>query len=204
MSMLPSGARALRRRGAVGIAPWRDRSAPNCRPASSTRVRSSAAPVECRECGGDIAEPEQIRLAEGRVVALSGDRLLAVPGPGHHVGDGAHRAVAVEHLERQILPGKLPLHALQPQADFPLHHALGGAVARERPADKIVRAGISDVLDDGGVDIAQVDEAAWQVLRSWPVNARAAKTTAIRTAFTMPAFAQSLRPGSPRRSRSSD
>jgi len=38
-------------------------------------------------------------------------------------------------------------------------------VTFQRPADKIVRAGIADVLNDRGVDVAQVDEAVWHRLR---------------------------------------
>src|SRR5581483_12133826 len=48
--------------------------------------------------------------------------------------------------------------------DLALDHAFAGPIARHGTADEIVRRGVADVLDDGGIDIAQIDEAAGQGL----------------------------------------
>src|SRR5208337_1099015 len=45
-----------------------------------------------------------------------------------------------------------------------LHHAFGGIVAGKTPAGEIVGAGVADVLDDAGVDVAEIDEVAGQRL----------------------------------------
>ena len=91
---------------------------------------------------------------------------LAIFRPCHHVGHRARRAVAIEHLQRQFSFCEILLDRFQPQADLPLHHAFGGAIAVQGTADEIVHAGIADVLDDRGIDLAQIDEAARQGLRT--------------------------------------
>jgi len=114
----------------------------------------------------DIAEPEQILFAKDRVVAPRGGGFLAVPRPCHHVGDRALWPVTVEHLQRQLLRRQQVLDPPQRHGDLSLHDAFGRLIACERPADEIVRAGIADVLDDGRVDIAQIDETTRQALRA--------------------------------------
>jgi hypothetical protein len=53
---------------------------------------------------------------------------------------------------------------LQGQPNRALHHALGAIIARQRPADEIVDAGIADVLLDGRIDLAQQHEIVGQRL----------------------------------------
>src|SRR4051794_23729502 len=108
----------------------------------------------------DVAEAEQLGLGNFGIVAALGGRLVAVLRPPDHVERGPRRPVAVEHLQREILRRQFLLDRLQPQPNLPLHHALAGAVAGERTADEIVRGGVADVLDDGWVDVAQIDESA--------------------------------------------
>ena len=48
---------------------------------------------------GDITEPEQILLAERRIIPVLGWRLPAVLRPQHHVVHRARRAVAIQHLQ---------------------------------------------------------------------------------------------------------
>ena len=96
--------------------------------------------------------------------ASLGGGLVAVLRPLDHVERGPRRPVAVEHLEREILRGELLLHRLQPQPDFALHHAFTRIVAGERTADEIVGCGVADVLDDAGVDVAQINEIAGERL----------------------------------------
>jgi hypothetical protein len=84
--------------------------------------------------------------------------------PCDHVGHHARRPIAIEHLQRQVLPGEFLLNALQSQPHIALHHAFGGAIALDRPAHEIVHAGIADVLDNRGIDVAQIDEIAGQAL----------------------------------------
>jgi hypothetical protein len=114
---------------------------------------------------GDIAQPEQIFLAEGRIVALLRRRFLAIARPCHHVGDRACRPVAIQHLQRQLLRREFLLDALQCQSDATLHHAFARLIASERPADEVIRSGVTDVLDDGRIDVAQQHEIAGQGLR---------------------------------------
>ena len=48
------------------------------------------------------------------------------------------------------------------QADAPLHHAFGGVIPRKPAADEIVRGGVTDVLQDARIDVAQKDKIAGQ------------------------------------------
>ena len=64
----------------------------------------------------------------------------------------------------------------QRQGDLALHDAFGGVIAPQRLADKIVRTGIAHVLDDAGLDIAQVDKPARQGLRVRSLRAGQTKT----------------------------
>jgi hypothetical protein len=75
------------------------------------------------------------------------------------------KAIAIQHLQRQLLPREFLLDSFQLQPHLALHHAFGGVVPLERPADEIVRAGVADVLKDGGIDVAQIDKSAGQALR---------------------------------------
>jgi len=58
------------------------------------------------------------------------------------------------------LCGELLLDCLQPQPHLALHHAFAGAIAFQWMAGKVVGGGVADVLDDGGIDVAEIDEAA--------------------------------------------
>ena len=98
---------------------------------------------------GDVAEPEQVLLAECWIIAVLGRRLPAVLGPPHHVVHRARRPVAIRHLQRQFLWREFRLNALQRQSDVALRHAFGRVIAGQRPAYK-VRPGIADVLKDAG------------------------------------------------------
>jgi len=113
---------------------------------------------------GDIAQPEQIGLAEGGVIPPLGSCLPAVLRPYHHVMRRARRPVAVQHFQRQVPRREFLLDALERKPDVALHQTFGSMIARERPADEIIEAGIADVLNDGGIDLAQEYEAAGQGL----------------------------------------
>src|SRR5580693_4039734 len=114
----------------------------------------------------DVTEPEQVGLAEGGIVAPPGRRLLAAARPRHHVGDRARRAVAILHFQRQLLCRQFLLDAFQRHSDARFHHAFGGVVTRKAAADEIVRPGVANVLNDGGIDVAQIHETARQRLRA--------------------------------------
>src|SRR3974390_1012802 len=58
------------------------------------------------------------------------------------------------------------LDALERQADIAFDDAFGTFVTGERPADEIVHAGVTDVLADGRIDIAETDKTAGQSLRA--------------------------------------
>jgi hypothetical protein len=114
---------------------------------------------------GDIAEPKQVFLAERRIIPPLGGRLPAVLRPNDHVVHRASRPVAIEHFQGQPLRQKRLLDAFQRQSHLPLDHAFGRLITGERPADEIIRSGIADVLDDGWINVAQIDKTAGQGLR---------------------------------------
>src|SRR6266404_844760 len=114
---------------------------------------------------GDIAQPEQIGLVEGRDIPPLRWRLPAVVRPHHHILHRAHRAVAIQHFQRKLLWRELLLDVFQRQCNAALHQAFGGLVTPQRPADKIIRPGVADILNDGRIDVAQKHEAAGQGLR---------------------------------------
>ncbi len=113
---------------------------------------------------GDIAQPEQVFLAERRIVPPLGRRLPAVVRPRHHVAHRAHGAVAIQHFQRQLLRRELLLDAFECQSDVAFDHTFGSVVTPERPPDEIIRPGVADVLDDAGIDVAQKDKTAGQGL----------------------------------------
>jgi hypothetical protein len=108
----------------------------------------------------DVAEAEQLGLGNSGIVAPLGGGLATVLRPLDHVEQGPRRPIAVEHLQGQALACKVPLNRFQPQPDLARHHALAGIVTGQRTADEIVGGGIADVLDDAGIDVAQIDEIA--------------------------------------------
>jgi aspartate carbamoyltransferase catalytic subunit len=63
------------------------------------------------------------------------------------------------------LPREFRLNTFERQSHLAFHHAFGRVIARERPADEIVRSGIADVLKNAGINVAQEDKAARQRLR---------------------------------------
>ena len=88
---------------------------------------------------------------------------------------------------------ELFLNALQQRAHFTLHHAFGGLIPLERTADEIVGAGVAHVLNDGRIDVAQIDETGGQF---WRLRGGAAKqpaaniaARAIRLPAPLPAIA---------------
>ncbi len=113
----------------------------------------------------DVAKPEHVLLAERRIIPSRGRCFPAIPPPHHHIVHGARRPVAIQHLQRQFLWRELLLHALQRQSDIALHHAFASAVTGERPANKIIRPRVADILNDGRIDVAQGHKASGQGLR---------------------------------------
>src|SRR5438876_1993305 len=113
---------------------------------------------------GDIAQPEQIGLAEGRVIPSPGWYFPAIICPCHHIARGARRPIAIQHLQGEFLWRELLLDVFQRQCNAALHHAFGSLVTPERPANKIIRSGVADILNDARIDVAQEQEAAGQGL----------------------------------------
>jgi len=88
---------------------------------------------------GDVAQPEQVGLAESGIVTALGRCLPAVPRPHHHVVHRALRAVAIQHFQRQFLWRQLLLDAFQRHSDLTSNHAFGRVVTRKPAADEIAR-----------------------------------------------------------------
>src|SRR3981081_458514 len=93
---------------------------------------------------GDIAEPEQILLAERGIIKPLGRRLPAILCPRHHIMHGARWTVTIQHLQRQLSRREFLLNVLECQTYLSVHHALGSLVAGKRPSDKMIPAGIPD------------------------------------------------------------
>src|SRR5262245_8393994 len=72
------------------------------------------------------------------------------------------RPVTVPDNQRQLLLSQQFLHCCKSISGRPAEDALGGAIAAYWSADKVVRSRIADVLNDCGIDIAQINETPWQ------------------------------------------
>ena len=109
----------------------------------------------------DIAA-QQRSLRHSREEALGWSFRAAVIHPFRHGAHGARRPIAIINLEREPRGRKLRLHALERGRDIPPENAFRGFIAGQRPADEIVGAGIPNLLRDGRVDVAQINEAGRQ------------------------------------------
>ena len=138
----------------------------------STRGRSSA--LDQREVDGGSGRMErhvsQVLEREQRALVVVGKEPLggvagtAVASPVRHGADGAARAITVVDLEPE--PGRLEVgvDAFQRRSDLALENAFARLVTVERPPDEIVGRGVTDVLGNGRIDVAQVDHAVRQLV----------------------------------------
>src|SRR5205814_9284954 len=88
-----------------------------------------------------------------------------IPAPRKKIRDGALRPVAIPDDQRELFLAQFFLHARQRIGGGYAEDAFGGEIALDRPADKVVRTGIADVLHDRRIDVAQIDETPRQGAR---------------------------------------
>ncbi len=112
--------------------------------------------------GSDIAQLEQVLLRDIGIILRLGPLVLQVPAPAHEVIDRVLGAVGIEDLEPQA---EWPQCGLDPGQCFRCgcgQDRLGMPVAVDRLPDKVVRGGITQLDDQVGYGLVQVDKAVRQ------------------------------------------
>src|SRR5262249_34019676 len=112
--------------------------------------------------GSDIAEPHQRIFWQSGEEALRGAVGAAIVHPFRHAAHGARRPIAIVNLERESRARKVRLHSLERSRDVLPENALCRLVAGQRPADEIVESGVTNILGDARVHVAQINKTGGQ------------------------------------------